>query len=264
MPCNVVDGVLTIGAGESCEIDANHPAVIQRLVMGDNSILRVRGTEAWDVDIEEAVFGDNCLWDLRGADGADAPQDRPRTRGQSKHCKDGNEGREGREGGRASDGVDLDLTIGLESLGGWTIDASGGRGGDGGPGGKGGKGGAGKFGCAYSGDGGRGGRGGHGGRGGDTGQVRVRYYWHRGQASALAASVDGDVIPDLTDVGLVFVSEPGDGGKPGAPGSPGGRGEQNSARNRGSKGKKGRAGAWGRTGEDIPEVVELIIRGDDD
>lgn len=279
-PCNVVAGVLTLAADETCSIERDHPSILQGLIMGENSTLVVRNPPdgRWRIHIRGASFAPGSRWDLRGSNGVDWTGGPPSSQGQAGYCEDARDGRQGRPGGDGGDGVGLEMIIGIRDLQEWRIDGSGGSGGRGGPGGKGGKGGAARCCCSSSGDGGDGGRGGPGGRGGDTSEIKVTYYYLPAGASELAdklsatrtfeesleAIASTPLVEHSFPGGLNIDSQAGSGGAGGSGGPGGKRGERKcgclvcGCTGRGSNGSTGPSGRTGGTGTSISPQFVLI------
>ena len=209
---------LRVQAGDTLTIGQDRLNLrVNNWVMEDNSTIRipsdVGGEEdcAWVIKATTATFGSDVRilgvgekgldGGHRGGAGADAP-------GRGNNGGHGGEGNGGLPGGN---GVNIDITMGLASIGALLIDVRGGDGGngaDGGPGGSGSRGG-----CSCNCDGGRGGNGGRGGAagpGGDAGNIQVSYW--------IAASE-----PVVTGPGQGFRTNV-QGGRPGTPGNGGARG----------------------------------------
>ena len=227
---------------------------VDNWVMEDGSTIRIPGDVCgeedctWRIQATKATIGSDVRILGVGKNGLDGG--RPGGAGSSATGRgnDGGHGGEGNGGLPAGNGVDIDITMGLASIGDLLIDVRGGDGGhgaDGGPGGSGTRGG-----CSCNCDGGRGGNGGRGGAagpGGDAGNIQVQYW--------TAASE-----PIVTGPGQGFRTNV-QGGRPGTPGSGGVRGSGGGGSGEcgpwphwrhggGSNGTKGQAGAESSIGED--------------
>jgi len=209
--------------------------------LGDGATLILpEGVAQWRWQVERAEIGEGVRILGAGSNGA-AGADGEDRRGRAPSCGDGAAGGTGAAGGGGGAGANLDLRVGIATLGSLAIEVPGGHGGAGGAGGRGQDGGHAR--TCPGGDGGDGGAGGAGGAGGDGGTVRVRYY----------------VIPDA-DAGrdpmasIRVSAEPGHGGAGGAGGAGGKGGEGGYVQARTLTGNQkwmsgGKEGGFGSTGE---------------
>ena len=240
---------LTVQQGQVYRV-SDEEAIIQvhRLIMEDDSTIELsEDVSRLEIRAQEVIIHDRVVIMARGADGADGG-DGTTPGGSVALCSEGRAGGLGRDGLNGGNGKNVDIVMGVVSIGSLFIDVSGGRGGDGGMGGVG-QGGArgscqlelGHCGC-NGGRGGPGGRGGTAGSGGDGGSVSIQY-WSFDESTSVAVSQS------------VEEGEPGMAGVPGRGGSGGAAfGCQNicapfgTTKAAGSTGRSGEAGGEGDTG----------------
>ena len=191
---------LSIPAGKTYVVGIDQQElVLENLRIGDGARITFSSAVAgWRVQARHAYIGKGVVIEGSGSAGAAGEAGE-----NASTCSDG---MAGEHGGGGSDGVEIRLQLGIESLGDMQILANGGNGGDGGAGGDGADAGAACEGD-FTGNGGDGGEGGEGGRGGD---VTVLY-------QVLAKGVSGD---DLIQRILISI-EGGAGGNGGDAGSGG-------------------------------------------
>src|SRR5690606_32669488 len=146
---------------------------LDHLTLGDNArITFAPGVSSWRVYAKQASIGQGVVIDGRGAAGAAGAPGIDR-KDAAKDCDDGRAGGNGAPGTSGGKGVDLNLWLGVDSLGSLAIQTDGGVGGDGGKGGRGQDGG--KVNRCDGPKGGAGGKGGIGGAGGQGGAVDFTY-----------------------------------------------------------------------------------------
>lgn len=243
----IAQGTLLVPAGQTKIINATYrPALLDALVMEDNSKIQVTGIPEWRVHIVHMQIGSKARIELKGYKGKDANQTRVDNGNTADYCQGGKHSQDGGAGGSASSGPDLYILTGLQTIGDLTIDRQGENGGVGGPGGKGEKGGQARAWCR-AGDGAQGGSGGSGGNG--ASHPKVEFLWYPLGSSTTSAGFDP---------GLKFVGDPGKGGI-GGPGGPGGDpGDGCCSHGHGGVGGAGNHGANGRDGQTVDWVVRKI------
>lgn len=228
--------VLVIYEGESLTIKEDMKNIRTDLwKMEDRSTIVVPvSIGSLSIFAEKATIGKGVRIIGRGSDG--------------RNGRNGENGRgyNGTDGERSQDGVDVNLSVGFQSLGSLEIIAHGGAGGKGGNGGKGVPGG--KASCTHGGyNGWQGGNGGNGGDGGNGGNVHLEY-WLVGDAQpvqepSIAINVRGGKAGARGEAGaggdggrgavcgkkpFAFYRGGGDAGPPGRGGSSGARGQDGS------------------------------------
>ncbi len=162
----------------------------------------------WSLSAKRARIGKNVLIDGRGIDG------QPGTNGEAwpgaaKQCEDGEKGRDANMGTAGTQGVSINLKLGIEDIGSLIINTAGGVGGRGGVGGNGQVGGS--IHKCNGANGGMGGSGGKGGSGGDAGNVSVNFWDISGKEQGQLYSSLITVRADAGPAGMA-----GDGGTGGA------------------------------------------------
>ena len=212
----------------------------------------------WVVEATMATFGSDVRIVGVGVDGMDGGRPGDAGADAGGRGNRGGNGREGNAGLPGGNGVNVDITMGLVSIGNLLIDVSGGEGGQGANGGSGGAGSRG--GCSCICDGGRGGNGGRGGAagsGGDAGNIRVSYW-----IAASEPIVTGPSQGFQTNVHGGRPGTPGNGGRRGSGG--GGSGEcgpwPHWRHGGGSRGNKGSFGAKSSSGEDGTAMIVVEPR----
>lgn len=217
----VTIGSLEVPAGETVVLDnaiGQQDMVLGRLIMGNASVLVIPDQfEHWHVYIQRAEIGEGARILARGGRGDNLtmpvpkPPRAPRCgRGHSPRGLPGNDSSRGETG---HPGVPLTIFMGVGSVEGLLIDASGGDGGASGNGGEGGD--AGRSDCTSNCTGGHGGRGGDARQssGGNGGDINF-YFWN----------ADNPSVPPTTNIpGIRLLSKGGVGGAIGVPGR-GGKG----------------------------------------
>ncbi len=257
---------LVIRSGETYHVSSPQTLRLDRLVMEDNSrIVVAPGLRSWGLEAGRASLGNGVRIEARGAAGAEGAAGAS-VAGQANTCKSGQPGGAGEAGKAGINGTDLRLRLGLVSVGGLTVDSSGGKGGNGGAGGEGQA--AGEVKKCNGPTGGAGGAGGLGAAGGRGGNITLLYW---------AADRQADVR-ELSDR-ITAVSEGGEGGVGGA-GGKGGKGSSGHYETgaslsggqkwvpggaEGAKGADGAAGAAGSRGavalqEDVTARVESMLK----
>lgn len=254
-PKPLLEEELLVQAGDTLTIGPERLDLrVNNWVMEDGSTIRIpsdvcgEGDCTWKIQATKATFGSGVRILGVGKKGLAGDSPGPSGAPANKSGGNGGHGGAGSGGLPGGDGIDIDITMGLVSIGDLLIDVRGGDGGngmDGGPGGPGGQGG-----CSCSCRGGRGGNGGPGGPagpGGDAGNIRLSYW---------IASPE----PVTTGPGQGFQTNV-QGGRPGTPGNGGARGSGGGgsgncgvwpywSRGGGSNGVTGALGPSSRTGED--------------
>src|SRR5690606_25119554 len=129
---------LTVPAGQTYTISAGQSDLrLDHLTLGDNArITFAPGVSSWRVYAKQASIGQGVVIDGRGAAGAAGAPGIDR-KDAAKDCDDGRAGGNGAPGTSGGKGVDLNLWLGVDSLGSLAIQTDGGVGGDGGKGGRG-------------------------------------------------------------------------------------------------------------------------------
>lgn len=250
-PEAVVVEELRVPAGNTLTIGPDRLTLrVNNWVMEDNSTIRIPsdvcGEEdcAWVIQAATATFGSGVRILGVGEKGLDGGRPGGAGANATGRGNNGSHGGEGNGGLPGDNGVNIDITMGLASMGDLLIDVSGGAGGDGADGGPGGSGSRGGCSCNCGGGrGGNGGRGGSAGSGGDAGNIEVSFW--------LAAPE-----PVVTGPGQGFQTNV-QGGLPGTPGNGGKRGV--------GGGGSGNCGPWphwrhgggspGRPGSIGPEAI---------
>jgi len=155
---------LIIPAGEAYLVSVDQQELIlDTLRIGDDvHISFAPGVNSWRVHARRANIGKSVVIDGRGAAGENGPAGI-----SAPNCDEFIDGQSGESGQAGSDGVEIRLQLGLESLGSMQILSTGGDGGVGGAGGDGADLDT-KCDAEVAGEGGNGGDGGEGGRGGDV------------------------------------------------------------------------------------------------
>lgn len=235
---------LHVGAGQEHLIEQSELR-LTRLVLEDGAVLRVRpGLGTLRLSAEQAWIGQYVRILAKGADGA--PGVDAEAVAAPAACEVAPPAPAGQPGAAGTDGINLELALGLHRFGSLTLDTRGGAGGAGGSGADGAAGGSDPR-CAGA-DGASGGDGGAGGAGGRGGKVQLRY-WSVSQTGHVPVSNYGPGVQILTSGGAG--AAPGEAGRGGA----GGLGEKVRRptgvivqRSSGSAGRPGSAGAWGASG----------------
>ena len=258
-------GELHVPAGGTLTISSDHLNMrVDHWMMEDGSTItipsNVCGEEdcTWVIRAKTAVFGSNVR--ILGVGQKGLSGDSPGSTGAhaTKSGGNGGHGGAGSKGLPGKSGVNIDITMGLASIGDLLIDVGGGDGGNGADGGAGGSGGQG--GCSCNCDGGRGGNGGPGGPagpGGDAGNIRLSYWMVSSE-------------PVITGPGLGFRTNV-QGGRPGKPGNGGARGSGGGGSGNcgpwpywthggGSNGGKGATGAESIPGNDGSATIAVEPR----
>ena len=204
-----------MGQGEIYRVSGENNVIqVERWIMEDGAIMELDDeVSGLEIRAQEVTIGGNVTIRAGGVDGQ--PGEAGVTPGGGVSlCSSGRTGGPGGNGGEGRRGRDVDIVMGVVSIGGLFVDVGGGRGGDGGAGGVGQRGARGSCqmqlgncGC-NGGRGGRGGRGGNAASGGDGGRVTIRYW-------PLSEDTSIGVIPNVEG------GEPGVAGQPGR-GGPGG------------------------------------------
>ncbi|MBQ0759499.1 MAG: hypothetical protein KBT72_07590 [Zhongshania sp.] len=191
---------LSIPAGKTYIVGIDQQElVLENLRIGDGARITFSSAVAgWRVQARHTYIGNGVVIEGSGSAGAAGEAGE-----NASTCSDG---MAGEHGGGGSDGVEIRLQLGIESLGDMQILANGGDGGDGGAGGDGADAGAACDGD-FTGNGGDGGEGGEGGRGGD---ITFLY-------QVLAKSISGDDLVKRVRIS----NEGGAGGNGGDAGSGG-------------------------------------------
>lgn len=174
---------LEIPAGSTYEVGTSEQnLVLEELHIGDGAVVRFApGVDSWRMEAARAVIGTDVVIDASGQAGSDGKAGSTQS-GAAEICTDGKGGGSGESGAPGGAGVDIDLRLGLVSLGRLAVNSSGGHGGAGGDGGQGQVGGEIQN-CGRP-KGGDGGAGGHGGQGGSAGDVRISVWRADGKGSA--------------------------------------------------------------------------------
>jgi hypothetical protein len=271
---------LIVKAGTTLIIAQPITGFYDLFTMEDNSTIKVQANIL--IQAISASFGDGCIIDGSGSDGANAPS-QTYIPPQAQHCNSGATGVTGNPGGTGTNGHDINIQTGLTHLGGLIIRSNGGRGGVGSSGGTGADGGQAQCvpPCRGAG-GGPGGHGGTGGSGGDSGQVT--FIWSPLQAYRtehekrtgkkfddllqLAEQIHGSIrVPSgsrlmpVLPTGLVIQASGGPRGNAGA-GGVGGRGGDGTGcvwggMNGGDPGGRGGTGLEGFQGKTKPYIAHL-------
>lgn len=239
---------LTIAAGQTYQAQKN--LKLERLVMEDGAtLIAPQGIKQWQVEARQAWLIGNSYIKANGSAGTNGPHAAAgNLDNQTAPCETGQSGHPGNHGADGSDGIRLQLKLGIAHFDHLHINARGGEGGRGGSGSDGAPGGKAR-GC-NGGDGGRGGDGGNGGLGGRGGDVTL-HYWISGQQVSVPITNYGE--------GLIVSTAGGQGGTAGAAGEGGkggkGRFEKRTTnitvtRESGKHGRAGQAGKSGQPGED--------------
>lgn len=258
----ISQGSLVVKANETAHIKYegtdNVTQVVENWIMEDNSTLVIDSRiKTWSLTANIARFGKKVRV---VAIGSNAKSGKSGKNGVSRGstCRYGGGGDDGENGGHGDDGVNLELSFDLESVGSMTINTTGGIGGVGGKGGNGYNGGKADCGKACrGGDGGHAGDGGHGGMGGNAGLVYIEFDYLN------------DTPPSNNLKGVKIISKGGSGasgGKAGNPGTGGTRTRKNACgvwpvkwtMGSGSKGAKGvdRSRKKSSNGKEMKPIVK--------
>lgn len=173
LPCAAASKV--VGKGETWTVTAaDAQSTLDSLTLGDGATIRFAGDmKYWDLRVKSAVIGQDVKIDARGTAGPDGKAGASITE-EASGCAAGDGGGDSGSGGDGGYGVNLDLQLGVVSLGSLDILADGGEGGKGGTGGKGQD--AGSASSCSATRGGRGGNGGAGGDGGNGGNISLTHW----------------------------------------------------------------------------------------